>query len=64
MWEFIYICHMSTKSTQWENVKLPKEIVDKLRSNKDQTGVSMKAFIVMAISEKLTKASLPKKRKP
>jgi len=44
---------MSNKITQWENIKVEKSIVDKLRSHKRKTGVSIMAFTRAAILEKL-----------
>ncbi len=38
---------------QYENVKLPTRIVNKLRKNKKDTGVAISTFVEMAIEEKL-----------
>ncbi len=38
-----------------ENVNLPTEYVDKVRKNKETTGVPISTFICQAIDEKLNK---------
>lgn len=50
---------MSKKTTQWENIKVEKAIVNKLRSHKKKTGVSLMAFTRLAILEKLDRHSNP-----
>lgn len=37
----------------FENVRLPSEVVDKVRKNKEKTGVTIIKFVEMAIEEKL-----------
>lgn len=44
---------MSTKTTEWENIKVRRSVVNKLRSHKKKTGVSIMAFTEKAILEKL-----------
>ena len=46
---------MTKKPTEWENVKVKKAVVNKMRSNKKKTGVSIMAFTEMAILEKFSK---------
>lgn len=41
------------KKLEYENIKVPKAYVDKLRANKESTGVSIIAFTCQAIDEKL-----------
>jgi len=45
---------MNNKATEWENVKIKKQIVERLRSHKKQTGVSITAFVEMAVLERLS----------
>jgi hypothetical protein len=40
---------MSTKATEWENVKLKKSVVNKLRSYKKKTGLAISVFAEKAI---------------
>jgi hypothetical protein len=42
------------KSTGYESVKLKQNIVDRVRANKDLTGVSISAFFELAAEEKLS----------
>ncbi len=42
------------KKTGYESVKLKQEIVDRVRANKDLTGVSISAFFEIAAEEKLS----------
>lgn len=44
------------KKIAFETVKLKKGIVDRVRANKDLTGVSISAFFEMAADEKLMSA--------
>jgi len=44
------------KKPKYENVKLPKSSVSKVRDNKKVTGVSITAFMCQAIDEKLSDA--------
>jgi len=43
----------SKKKLEYENIKVPKSYVDKIRENKQTTGVSIIAFTCQAIDEKL-----------
>jgi hypothetical protein len=43
----------SKKQPEYENVKLLKSYVNKIRENKKETGVSIIAFTHQAIDEKL-----------
>ncbi|HRP33530.1 MAG TPA: hypothetical protein PKV73_16660 [Agriterribacter sp.] len=43
------------KESKWENIKLEKAVVDKLRTHKQKTGVSITAFITIAINKELSK---------
>jgi hypothetical protein len=49
---------MSEKITTWENIKVPKAVVNKLRTYKKKTGVSLMAFTKNAILEKLEREKL------
>lgn len=42
------------KEPEYENIKVPKSYVEKLRENKKTTGVSIIAFTCQAIDEKLS----------
>jgi hypothetical protein len=43
------------KLPDWENVKLPREFVDRLRKNRDKTMIPMGKFIVSVVSKELDK---------
>lgn len=45
---------MSKKPIEWENVKVRKTIVDKLRTHKKETGVSIMAFVELAVLDRLS----------
>lgn len=46
------------KIKEWENIKVPREIVNRLRKLKEKTGVTLMAFTKNAILEKLEKEKL------
>jgi hypothetical protein len=52
---------MSTQTTQWENVKLKKEVVDMLRSHKEETGIPITVFLERIILREIK--PLPAKKK-
>lgn len=42
-------------ASEWESVKLKKEIIDLVRQNKEKTGVPVSTFFEQAAFEKLKK---------
>lgn len=60
-WYFgvVYITFVSMKenNSKWENIKIEKKILNKVRSHKKKTGISLMAFTKQAILEKLERAN-------
>jgi hypothetical protein len=53
---------MATQSNTWENVKLPKELVDRMRKNKEKTFVPITTFATISIEKELKRIEKQKKK--
>lgn len=64
MWNKVVLCgKFKPMSKTYESVKIEKPIVDKVRKNKEKTGVPVSTFFEQAAEEKLKSHSSLKVKK-